>query len=325
MILMLSLVSCEKEVDLSNLIISSEEPLSYIYWSESSDDILYIIEDPYVSYGLGVSIYTVDITTKENRKIIDIINHAGYIISLTNNKIYYTNCLDPDNKKLYSWDISGQTGELVKDSLVYVTYLSKKYLAYLKNIPNELTPLWTTVLYDLESGSERIIAPGSNNFPLSISPDGSQLLLGVSNKDGLPSLVNTQTGDITDLTLSYYSSACGYHWKEGAVYTMYSDGLECSIKNMRTGNILISLEDLNNGCSCSFNFSPSGQFIYNVNEVRTAQGKLEKSYLNLINTNNLEKTVIDLGDRLVYQVKFSPDETRIAYIGDQNKIYILNL
>jgi hypothetical protein len=329
MILVLSLTSCRKEGDmnndLNNLIFSSEDPISYIYWSESSNRILFIIENPYVSYGLSVMIYTVDINTKRSSKVVDILNQSGYSICLSNNKIFYTNPLDPGNIKLYSWDMSEQTCELVKDSLIN-PHLSKKYLAYIKNISDDPTTSWTTVLYDLENGSEKIMVPGSNNFPLSISPDGNRLLLGISdNPDGIPILVNTMTGDIINLTLSYYSSACGYYWKEDEVYTMVKNDLECSIQNMRTGDILISSEDLNNGCSCSFNFSPSGQFIYYVNEERTAQGTLEKSYLNMINTNDLEKTVIDLGNILVYTAKFSPDETRIAYIGDNNKIYILNL
>jgi hypothetical protein len=322
MILILSLRSCEKEVDPSNLILSSEDPISYIYWSESSDKILYSIEDPSTINGLSVSLNIVDISTKETRKVIDFNNHAGYRIYLNNNKIYYTDYLDQANIKLFSLDISGQNNELVRDSLGYVQHFSKKYLVYLKN---QVTSC-TTVLYDLVTGSEKTITTVSNNFPLSISPDGNLLMLGKSdNLDGIPILVNTMTGDITGLILSYYSSACGYYWKEEDVYAMYLDVPECYIKNMRTGEILISSEDINNECSCTFSFSPSGQYIYHVKEVRTEQGKLEKSYLNLVNSGTREKIVIDLLDKIVYGVKFSPDETQIAFIGNSNKIYILNL
>jgi hypothetical protein len=76
-------------------------------------------------------IYTVDINTKKSGKVVDILNQSGYSICLSNNKIFYTNHLDPGNIKLYSWDMSEQTCELVKDSLIN-PHLSKKYLAYIK-------------------------------------------------------------------------------------------------------------------------------------------------------------------------------------------------
>ncbi len=322
-ILIITLISCEKEVEPGNMIFSSVYPISNIFWTESSNEILYITEDFNLMIGFTVSINFVDISTKVSRKAIDIQNQSGYQIYLNNNKIYYTDCLDPDNIKLYSVDISGQNNELVNDSMCHNLHLSKKYMAYLKD-PYTTS---TTALFDLETGSERIIAPGSVSFPLSISPDGNWLMMAISeNTDGIPLLINTTTGDITDLMLSYHSSYCGYFWRDDEVYTMWSvSEMECNIENMRTGEILISTKELQSECSCTFTFSPSGQYIYYVNEIRNNDYEIEKLYLNIINTYTLERTEIDMGNKSIFLIKFSPDESRIAFIRDDYDIYILNL
>ncbi len=325
----LLLHSCEKDEEYGNLLFSSDDNISYIGWSETTDEILYLNEYNYYDYNNSRALYAVDINTKNTRKIANVTNNYDYPIFQKGNKIYYFNDTFYGYLSLNSVDISGTSAELVKDSLSSLLY-SRKYIPYVRYTYTDTSASWHTVLYDLESGLETVIDPGTNNSHFSISPDGEWLLLEVIEDIYFSrlSLYCTSTGEFTNLKLSSLSDINGFYWINDELYTLSWNYSDYKLKNMQTGDILFTSKDLED--HSYFSLSPSGQFLYYIEEERPAlAASLVGShyYLHLLNTVTRAKTVIDLDRDNVYQegITFSPEENRIAYIRDYDQIYIVDL
>lgn len=326
LIIMFSLHSCEKE-EFGNLILSSDKEINRLLWSQTTDEILYFGYPD--NYGNSWPLYAADINTGSTRKVTDISSYYGNPIFQKDSKIYFFNDLDMSRVKLYSVDISGGTPELVKDSLISPLF-SEKYIAYIRTESTDTSYNAITVLYDMETGSETVIGPDSNYSPISISPDGEWVIMGIMGDYYEPvlSLFCSSTDEFTKLKISSLSQIYSFYWIGHEPYTIQWTQSGCNLKNMITGNNSFTSEDLNTQCSISV--SPGGQYVYYLEEEVPALASSivgTHYFLHLYNTGNKTETVIDLERDRVYLkgITFSPGENRIAYIRDSDQIYIIDI
>jgi hypothetical protein len=322
---MLSFTSCEREEDYGKAIYSGDEPISYLYWSEASDEIFFCIERSAFSR----SLYAVNINSKDSRKIADITTNAGNSIFQKDDKIYYFNDMDYANVKLYSVNVSGSTPELIVDSLQSPVF-SKKYVAFLKlfNLPD--TSFIKTFLYDIDNKAETPIESDKNSMPVSISPDGSILLLRSWDLfyNTVFLLYDTRTSQTTNLPLSYVYDFYRFFWVDEEIYAFRGTQTGSEIVKLRSNTRVNFAEALT--YDHSYELSPSGKMLVYVTEVppEMAAGLVGNHYyLNILKAGSSEKITIDLERDYVFggYLTFSPDDSRIAYVRDFNEIFILNL
>jgi len=325
--LMILPCSCEKEKDYGSALYEGDEMITYLCWSENSDELYFTIErDNYRK-----SIYGVDINTGESWRVGDIMANYGTGLFLKDDKILYFNDLSYMNTKLYSLETSGGTPQMIIDSLEYPV-VSTKYLAYSRYISLPDTSFNRFMLYDLDNKTESIINTDKTCVLLSISPDGSQILFGYPNyMSSIPDLVlyDTGTGLITDLPVSGNSYLINYFWIDNEVYAFSETGMGTyTVYNLVDRNKLSYPEPLT--YNHSYIISPSGRKIaYLVVEPPAlAEGLVGNHYyLHILKSGSSEVTVIDMERKSVFEntMIFSPDETRIAYVRDDTDIYVMTI
>jgi len=326
-ILLLSLLSCEKEEDYGNRIHSAGNDIHFLYWSGSSEEIIYGNHDYYDYYKR--SLYAVDINSRVSHKIADIKTSPDNKVFQKESKIFYFNNLDYLNTKLYSVNLSGSTPELIIDSLETPVF-SKKYIAFMRRFYTPDTSYTKTILYDLDNKTEKQIESVRNDMPVAISPDGSRLLLRSWDyfyNNFFYSICNTESGTITDLSVSAQLYLYDFFWVDNEVYACKGLITGFDIINVVTGQKINFSEPLTFG---NYYISPSGNMVAYLVEERPAlaAGFVGNHYfLHILKAGATGKTIIDLerDNEGIGYFTFSPDETRIAYVRKSTDIYILNL
>jgi hypothetical protein len=326
--LMLFLTSCEKEPDYGRRLYSGDEPISCLYWSESSDEIFFILE----KNAYTRSLYAVDINSRNSRKITDISTNYGIIknqIYQKDEKLYYFNNIDIMNIKLYSLSISGSIPELIIDSLQTPVF-SRKYVAYARFFNLVDTSYVKTFLYNIDNSTITSIESNRNDMPTAISPDGLYVSLTSWDMYGTTylSIYDTQSGLMTELHISSAWEYFNFFWADDELFGFRSTITGLEIINMKSNNKVSFAEALTYGNN--YILSPSGKMLAYVTEVPPAMAAGlvgNHYYLHILYAGSKSETTIDLERDYVNggDIIFSPDETRIAYIRDSNDIFILNL
>jgi len=323
-ILMLTFTSCEKEKDYGKAIYSGDEPISFLSWSESSDEIYFCIEKGTYSR----SLYAVNINSKDYREIADITKIYPRSIFQKDEKLYYFNESDWANVRLYSVNVSGSVPELIIDSLQAPVF-SRKYVAFMRQFNFPDTSYVNTILFNIDNKTETQIMSDINTMPVSISPDGSYILLRSWDfYNAFFILYDTRSGQTTNLSGSYVYDLFSFFWADEEIYAFRGGQTGPEIYNLNSNSKIIFAEALT--YNHSYAASPSGKMLAYVMEVPPEMAYAlvgNHYYLHILYAGTSDKTTIDLERDHVFErnLIFSPDETRIAYIRDFNEIFVLNL
>ena len=317
------------------MLFEAADEIDFLYWPASSDNIYYSCYGSYSYYenyyGYSWPLHAVDVNTGNSWKVATIKTSPGAQIYKKDDKIYYFDDTEYNylNIKLYSVNVSGSVPVLVRDSLESPIF-SEKYIASFKSYFLADTNYTKAVLYDLDTGIETIIESDITEVPLSISPDGSTLLM-ISrdlNNNNKYLLYDTQTKQRNILSASPNLNLYGFFWVNNEVYALKGLSNYFEIINVVTGNKLTYPESLD--YNKQYIISPSGSILayITVEYPELASGLVGNHYyLNILKAGESKKRIIDLerDDYIQGTMVFSPDETRIAYLRNSDEIYLLNL
>lgn len=325
-ILIILLTSCEKEKEYGRALYEGDEMINYLFWSENSDEIYFAVERE----NYRKTLYGVGINSGDSWKICDFVASYGVPMYQKETKIYYFNDMVYQNTKLYSIDKTGGSPVMIIDSLESPQF-SKKYVAFLRSYYFPDTSYTKTILYDLENNTERIIESDRNYSPVTISPDGSTLLLMWWANYGMPhlTLYDTESGIYTDLPASENLYIFKSFWRDNEVYSFRESGTGIfTVNNLVSRQKLSWPEPLTFGHE--YSVSPTGTIIaYIVTEPPAlAEGLVGNHYyLHILREGSSVKEVYDMARDEISGglLTFSPDETRVAYIRGNTDIFILTL
>lgn len=329
--LMLSAAGCEKE-EYGEMLSEADGVIAALTWSESGSQILYVTWDEQDYYKRHI--WLADIASGNVNMITSVTAdlEPDRIINEKDGRIYYFNTTYNEywSLKLFAIDFSGSNREMILDSLQNPVF-SQKYVAYIKYYYLPDTSYSEIQLYDLDNKTTKKAEIGRDGYPVSISPDGSTLLIqsfDIQYNRTVFILYDTGSDTGTELTVSSTLYFSKYFWIDNSVYGWSGYGEYSKIINLASGRELAFSEPLTS--VYPYALSPSGSILaYMFAEPPAlAQGLVGSHiYLYILRAGSAEKTVIDLDRGDIYPgiIAFSPDETRIAYVRDGNEIYILDL